>query len=1133
LAVGPESIDHIFWCAAQLASAPERGAYLDRACGGDAELRRRVEQLLQARSEAESFLESPALGAGGGDGEHPLREGPGTVIGPYRLLEQVGEGGFAVVFMAEQTQPVRRKVALKVLKPGMDSKQVVARFEQERQALALMDHPHIAKILDAGEAASGRPYFVMELVKGVPITQFCDERRLTTRERLGLFVDVCQAVQHAHQKGVIHRDIKPSNVLVTLHDGKPVVKVIDFGIAKAIGQQLTDKAFFTGFAQVVGTPLYMSPEQAALSGLDVDTRSDVYSLGVLLYELLTGTTPLEEGRVRSVTWDELLRIIREEEPPRPSTRVSTLGPAAATVATHRQSDPWRLTRLFRGELDWVVMKALEKDRDRRYETVSAFAADVQRYLADEPVQACPPSAWYRCRKFARRNRPVLATAGFVLFFLVFLGAIVGWAVRDRGVRQALLGQEVAGALKEAETASERGKWSEALAAVKRAGGLLAGGGGSDELQERVRQWGADLDLVARLQDARMLGLQVNVAESRFRQELALPEYEAAFRDHGLGPHAVTAEEAALRVRSKPPQIQLAIVAALDDWIDLMLKLRSQDGHQPAWPRAVVRAVDTDPWRLDMRAAAEERDFTRLVDLAASPDVIKQGPGTLERLGALLCANGKREQGLRLLRLAQQIYPGDFWINTRLRRELPHATPPQHADAVRFASIAVALQPENAGARVNLGFTLENAGQLEEAITAYRHALALKPDYAAARADLARSLAKQGKLDEAIAEYREAVRIKPDYVDALNNLGGALADKGRLDEAIAEYREALRISPDMALAHYNLGNALRDKGRWDEAIAEFREAVRIKPDYVDAHNNLGRALTVKGRLKESIAEFRQAIALDPKYAPAHVNLGSVLLDQGRLDDAIGHYEQALRLDPKLVQVHGGLGLAFLGQGRWAEARDAARRCLGLTPQPGPLRTAASKILQRSEHMLALEGRLPAVLQGKDRPAGAGEWVELAKLCQTTKRYAAAARLYADAFAAGPKLADDLRAGHRYNAACCAALAAGGQGTDAPKPDAKGRALLRRQALDWLRTDLALCAKGLERGTAQYRATALRALQRWQQDPALEGVRGATALAKLPEAEQESWRALWVEATELLKTQDEEARGPGPREPDAKK
>jgi serine/threonine protein kinase len=400
----------------------ERAAFLDRVCAGDPALRQRIDRLLQYHQQSGSFLESPSQSATVDD---PITERPGTVIGPYKLLEQIGEGGFGIVFMAEQQKPVRRLVALKVLKPGMDTRQVVARFEAERQALALMDHPHIAKVLDAGATASGRPYFVMELVKGVPLTRYCDEHRLTLRQLLELFVPVCQAVQHAHQKGVIHRDLKPPNVLVALYDGKPVPKVIDFGVAKALGQQLTDKTLFTGFGAVVGTLEYMSPEQAELNQLDIDTRSDIYSLGVLLYELLTGTTPLERSLLKQAGLLEALRLVREAETPRPSTRLSTVAELPA-IAAQRGLEPKKLSGVVRGELDWIVMKALEKDRNRRYGTANGLARDVERYLRDEPVDARPPSGAYWFRKFARRNKVVLATVVIVASSLVTGAVVSAW-----------------------------------------------------------------------------------------------------------------------------------------------------------------------------------------------------------------------------------------------------------------------------------------------------------------------------------------------------------------------------------------------------------------------------------------------------------------------------------------------------------------------------------------------------------------------------------------------------------------------------------------------------------------------------------------------------------------------------------
>jgi WD40 repeat protein/serine/threonine protein kinase len=436
------SFDTVFCAAIEISSGEERAAYIARACGDNNELRDRVERLVAAHFQAGSFMESPAevrhspqeaddqrgrsLAATSADA-HADR--PGTVIGPYKLLEQIGEGGFGVVFMAEQTQPVRRKVALKILKPGMDTRQVVARFEAERQALAIMDHPNIAKVLDGGATTSGRQFFVMDLVKGVPITEHCDQNHLKPRERLELFVAVCHAVQHAHQKGIIHRDLKPSNVLVTMHDTTPIVKVIDFGVAKALGQELTDKTLFTGFAQMIGTPMYMSPEQAGQSSLDIDTRSDIYSLGVLLYELLTGTTPFDKERFKQAAYDEIRRIIREEEPPKPSTRLSSTN-VLPSIAANRGLEPTKLSGQVRGELDWIVMKALEKDRSRRYETSNGLALDVERYLNDEPVQAGPPSAWYRFRKAARRHKAALTSAMFVAAALLIGATVAFWqAVR--------------------------------------------------------------------------------------------------------------------------------------------------------------------------------------------------------------------------------------------------------------------------------------------------------------------------------------------------------------------------------------------------------------------------------------------------------------------------------------------------------------------------------------------------------------------------------------------------------------------------------------------------------------------------------------------------------------------------------
>jgi serine/threonine protein kinase len=489
MAADAQRVQAVFLSAMRHPDSAGRRVVLERECAGDPDLRLTVEALLRAYEERDTHPgEDPAPPSELKPAETLIGSAPpsiteplGARIGAYKLLQKLGDGGMGTVYLAEQEVPVRRQVALKIIKPGMDSELVIARFEAERQALALMDHQNIARVLDAGTTDTWRPFFVMELVHGVPITDYCDKNQLTPKARIELLVSVCQAIQHAHQKGIIHRDIKASNVLVTLYDDKAVPKVIDFGVAKAIDQRLTERTMFTQYGSIVGTPAYMSPEQAGFSALGVDTRSDIYSLGVLLYELLTGTTPLEHDTLIGAGYDEILRRIRNEEPAKPSTRVTSLKAKLPEIAANRQTEADRLPRLYRGELDWIVMKALEKDRTRRYETANGLARDLQRYLNGDTVEACPPSASYRLAKFARKYRMALAGASTFAALLVLGAMLSTWqAIRaTQAERYAVaLAQRASQAEQVARSERDRAVAAETQAKAEEAKGQSFGGRGA-------------------------------------------------------------------------------------------------------------------------------------------------------------------------------------------------------------------------------------------------------------------------------------------------------------------------------------------------------------------------------------------------------------------------------------------------------------------------------------------------------------------------------------------------------------------------------------------------------------------------------------------------------------------------------
>jgi serine/threonine protein kinase len=865
----------IFSAALELPSPEERACFLDQACADDRDLRCRIEELLASHAHAASFMNAPAP-AQLATIDEPIAEGPGTVIGPYKLMEQIGEGGMGLVFVAEQQQPVRRKVALKVIKPGMDTRQVIARFEAERQALALMDHPNIAKVLDGGETATSRPFFVMELVKGVPITEYCDQNQVPVRERLELFGHVCQAVQHAHQKGIIHRDIKPSNVLIMSQDGTPLVKVIDFGVAKAIGQQLTDKTVYTQFAQLIGTPLYMSPEQAGESGVDVDTRSDIYSLGVLLYELLTGTTPFEE-RFKQVGYDEIRRIIREEEPPKPSARISTLGQASTTISTQRKSDPKRLSKLIRGELDWIVMKALEKDRNRRYETASAFAADVQRYLNDEPVLACPPSLGYRLRKFGKRNKVALVVASVVALALLAGTAVATWQafVATHAKEEALAAAKAENQAKEDAQSRE----TETNAVLKFVEDKIFA---AARPKDQVGGLGYDVKLADAVKGASLF------VEKNFTGQ---PLIEARLRmtlgtSFGYLGDAKTAIE----------QFQVA----------RELYTEHRGPEHPDTLRSMMGLANSYADAGRTQEALQLRDETlQFMKTKLGPD----DDDTLRSMNNLAdsyVAAGRSQEAITLLEETLQLYKAKLGPD----------------------------QPETIKCMGNLALAFAAAGRTQEAHKLHEETLRLikakfgpdHPDTLISMHNLAFSYAAAGRTEEALKLHEETLQLQkaklgPDHPDTLKSMMGlanSYADAGRTQEALQLREETLQLQKaklgpdhrDTLLSMNNLAESYRVTGRTQEALNLQEETLQIRkaklgpdhPDTLISMHNLATSHAAAGRTQEALQLRDETLRLmKAKLGPDHP---ITLTAMGALANSYaeaGRAQQALKLKEDTLQL----------------------------------------------------------------------------------------------------------------------------------------------------------------------------------------------------------------------------------------
>ncbi len=870
---------------------------------------------------------------------------PGVVIaGRYVLQEKIGEGGMGEVWVAKQTEPVKRKVALKLIKTGMDSKAVLTRFEQERQALALMDHPNIARVLDGGLTPSGQPFFVMELVNGLALTKFCDEARLTPRERLELFVPICQAVQHAHQKGIVHRDLKPGNILVTLIDGKPIPRIIDFGLAKALGGKLTDESLSTQFGAIVGTLAYMSPEQAGYSGVDVDTRADIYSLGVILYELLTGLRPLDTNRLKQVAYTEMIRILKEEEPSRPSTRLST-DESLASVAALRRTEPRTLLALLRGELDWVVMKCLEKSRERRYESANGLAREVQRYLADETVEARPPSATYRLGKFLKRHKgPVLAAS------LVLLALVVGMA----GTTVGLIRAEKARAAEVERAEGERQAKEEAQNQKARAeaGEKLAG--------ERLVQVAAEKQKAEAVRD--------------FLQDKLLGQADVWKQANSLQRAGRLTAEA-----TENPTIR--------ELLDRTAKELSADKIEASFPKQPLLQAEILRTVGDTYRGVGE--YERAIHfLQRSATLFKQ------QLGADHSDTLTAQHNLAVAYLAAGQIPEAITLSEQVRAARVQTLGADHPDTLatlanlanayraagRFPE-AIALLQQVRGVRVktlgadhpdtltagnNLAVAYYDAGQLPEAValfeqvhTAERKAVgADHPNALATQANLANAYLDMGKLPEAIAllervrdiQVTKAGADHPDTLSTLNNLAVAYEEAGRLSEAIALFEQVRDAwvkkigadHPNTLTTRANLGGAYSAAGRLAEAIALLEQVrdTQVKtlradhPSTLTTLNNLAVAYQEAGRWQEAQALWEQirdvqvkAVGADhPTTLTTQGNLAAAYREAGRYPEAIALFEQVRAARVKkfgaehrvTLTTLDGLAMAKLDAGKVAEA-----------------------------------------------------------------------------------------------------------------------------------------------------------------------------------------------------------------------
>ncbi|MBI3849306.1 MAG: tetratricopeptide repeat protein [Verrucomicrobia bacterium] len=975
----------IFDAAMEL-PAGQRAAHLDHACGGDAALRQRMESLLNACESKCEFLDSPMDPAAAKTMNALPFEKAGDRIGRYKLLQQIGEGGCGVVYMAEQEEPVSRRVALKVIKLGLDTKSVIARFEAERQALALMDHPNIAKVLDAGATETGRPYFVMELVRGLKITEYCDEARLSTHARLDLFIQVCQAIQHAHQKGIIHRDIKPSNILVTINDGVPVPKVIDFGIAKATGGlKLTNKTVFTAFEQFIGTPAYMSPEQAVLTSLDIDTRSDIYALGVLLYEMLTGRTPFDAKELLAIGLDEMRRTIRETEPPRPSTRVSTLAQnELSTTAQRRGIEAPKLASELRGDLDWIVMKALEKDRARRYETANGLAMDIQRHLNDEPVVACPPSRFYRLQKMVRRNKLAFAAGSAVVASLV-IGTTLSTVSFFRAAEQAAIAQAVNDFLQD-DLLRQASSYSQANAhftpdpnltvrqALDRAAERISDRFKNRPLQEAAIKWTIGVALTDVGESERAVAHLQRALELR-RAKLGPNHRDTLTSMHSLA----TAYESAGKLDQALPLLEETLkLQKTTLGRDHTNTLRSMNSLGNLY-RTVGKRDQSLALRGEMLKLAKARlgpgDSLTLVatcnlalsylELGKVDQAVSLLEETLKPLKATL------ETGHPVIPTAMENLASAYRAAGKLDKAISVA---EEALRLRKASQGPD-NPETLGTMMVLGNIYGEARKFDQAVPLLEETLKLTktklaPDHPLTlnvMANLGTVYSQAGNTDKALPLLEEALKLTrtktaydlPDtLVPAMNNLAIAYRRGGKTELALPLMEEALNLQktkrgadhPETWKAMWNLAVAYKAAGKFDQAVLvreEMLELVRAKngPDSQQtwgAMADLAIAYGAAGKFDKALPLFEETVKLrKARLGPDHsdtlasMNELAWILATSRDSairngsNALSYAEQAVegtkRKDPEFLDT---LAAAYAEAGEFAKAADVQREAIGL-------------------------------------------------------------------------------------------------------------------------------------------------------------------------------------------------------------